>query len=34
MAALRANVDRLQAEVADIREKLARVCRELGITGF
>ena len=34
LAALRANVDRLEAEVADIREKLARVCRELGITGF
>ncbi|HWH40319.1 MAG TPA: YceH family protein [Usitatibacter sp.] len=34
MAAMRANVDRLEAEVADIREKLARVCRELGITGF
>jgi uncharacterized protein len=34
IAALRANVDRLQGEVADLREKLERVCRELGITGF
>ena len=34
IAALRANVDRLQGEVADLREKLARVCRELGITAF
>jgi uncharacterized protein YceH (UPF0502 family) len=31
IAALKANVDRLQGEVADLRETLARVCRELGI---
>ena len=34
IAALRANVDRLQGEVAELREKLARVCSELGITAF
>jgi len=33
IAALKANVDRLQAEVAELRETLARVCKELGITG-
>ena len=31
VAALKANVDRLQAEVAELRETLARVCKELGI---
>ena len=31
MAALKANVDRLQSEVAQLREALARVCHELGI---
>jgi uncharacterized protein YceH (UPF0502 family) len=31
IATLQANVDRLQAEVAELREKLARVCKELGI---
>ena len=32
VAALKANVDRLQAEVAELRETLARVCKELGIS--
>ena len=32
IAALKANVDRLQSEVAELRETLARVCKELGIT--
>jgi len=32
IAALKANVDRLQGEVAQLRETLARVCKELGIT--
>ena len=31
IAALKANVDRLQAEVAELRSTLARVCKELGI---
>ncbi len=31
IAALKANVDRLESEVADLREKLARVFRELGL---
>ena len=31
IAALKANVDRLEAEVAEIRDKLASVCRELGL---
>jgi uncharacterized protein YceH (UPF0502 family) len=31
IAALKANVDRLQAEVAELRATLARVCKELGI---
>jgi hypothetical protein len=31
IAALKANVDRLEGEVAELREKLARVCRELGL---
>lgn len=31
IAALKANVDRLQEEVAQLRETLARVCKELGI---
>lgn len=31
IAALRANVDRLQSEVAQLRETLERVCKELGI---
>lgn len=31
VAALKANVDRLEAEVAQLRETLARVCRELGL---
>jgi uncharacterized protein YceH (UPF0502 family) len=31
LAALKANVDRLEAEVAQLRETLARVCRELGL---
>ncbi len=31
IAALKANVDRLETEVADLREKLARVFRELGL---
>ncbi len=31
VAALQANVDRLQSEVAQLRETLARVCKELGI---
>ena len=31
IAALKANVDRLEAEVAELRETLARVCRELGL---
>ena len=31
IAALQANVDRLEGEVAELREKLARVCRELGL---
>ena len=31
IAALKANVDRLQGEVAELRATLARVCRELGI---
>ena len=32
IAALKANVDRLQGEVAGLRQTLARVCRELGIS--
>jgi len=32
LAAMRAQVDGLQAEVATLRETLARVCRELGIS--
>jgi uncharacterized protein YceH (UPF0502 family) len=32
VAALKANVDRLQGEVEELRATLARVCRELGIT--
>ena len=32
MATLRANMDELQREVATLRETLARVCKELGIT--
>jgi len=32
LAALKANVDRLQADVDGLREMLARVCKELGIT--
>ena len=31
VAALKANVHRLEAEVAQLRETLARVCRELGL---
>ena len=31
IAALKANVDRLEGEVAELRETLARVCRELGL---
>src|SRR5512132_2363459 len=31
IAALKANVDRLQGEVSELRETLARVCKELGI---
>ena len=31
IAALKANVDRLQGEVTELRETLARVCKELGI---
>ena len=31
IAALKANVDRLQCEVTELRETLARVCKELGI---
>ncbi len=31
IAALKANVDRLEGEVAALRETLARVCRELGL---
>ena len=31
IAALKANVDRLEGEVAELREKLARVYRELGL---
>lgn len=31
IAALKANVDRLEGEVAELREKLARVFRELGL---
>ena len=31
IAALKSNVDRLQGEVAELREKLARVCKELGL---
>jgi uncharacterized protein YceH (UPF0502 family) len=31
LAALKANVDRLEGEVAQLRETLARVCRELGL---
>ena len=31
LAAIKANVDRLQGEVAQLRETLARVCKELGI---
>lgn len=31
VAALKANVDRLQGEVAQLRETLARVCKELGL---
>jgi uncharacterized protein YceH (UPF0502 family) len=31
IAALKANVDRLESEVAELREKLARVFRELGL---
>jgi uncharacterized protein YceH (UPF0502 family) len=33
LAAIRANVDSLQAEVASLRATLARVCAELGISG-
>jgi uncharacterized protein YceH (UPF0502 family) len=33
LAAIKANVDRLQGEVAQLRETLARVCKELGIVG-
>jgi uncharacterized protein YceH (UPF0502 family) len=32
IAALKANVDRLQSEVETLKETLARVCKELGIT--
>lgn len=31
IAALKANVDRLESQVAELRETLARVCRELGL---
>jgi uncharacterized protein YceH (UPF0502 family) len=31
IAALKSNVDRLEGEVAELREKLARVYRELGL---
>ena len=31
IAALKANVDQLQAEVASLKETLARVCKELGV---
>ncbi|HET7731988.1 MAG TPA: YceH family protein [Usitatibacter sp.] len=32
LAAIRANVDRLEGEVASLRETVAKLCRELGIT--
>ena len=32
IATLRANVDRLEGEVASLRETVARLCKELGIT--
>ena len=33
LAAIKANVDRLEAEVTQLRATLARVCKELGIMG-
>ena len=32
LAAIRANVDQLQAEVAQLRETVARLCKEIGFT--
>jgi cell division protein FtsB len=31
IAALKANLDQLQAEVATLKETVAKVCKELGI---
>ena len=33
IAALKANVDRLESDVSDLKETVARLCRELGIAG-